>query len=225
MSAAARALSSRAPSRASFARAPRARARGPASAVVVPRASSDDDGASPFDFSTLAKRVDRLKREEASGATGTMQVIVLDATLPGQRLGLRFDAKDTKRRLNAGTALGPLAEVGDTFLMLGQAPSSGQILPLGTEVTLTRVEPFPDGSGDVEVELRGVRRVRIDGQPFNENGIAMVRDPSAQTSSSVRASRPPLSARSPRITSPPIHLTRRFVSRARVHIATLRRLR
>lgn len=214
MSAAARALSSRAPSRASFARAPRARARGPASAVVVPRASSDDDGASPFDFSTLAKRVDRLKREEASGATGTMQVIVLDATLPGQRLGLRFDAKDTKRRLNAGTALGPLAEVGDTFLMLGQAPSSGQILPLGTEVTLTRVEPFPDGSGDVEVELRGVRRVRIDGQPFNENGIAMVRDPSAQTSSSVRASRPPLSARSPRITSPPIHLTRRFVPHA-----------
>ena len=101
MSAAARALSSRAPSRASFARAPRGRARGPASAVVVPRASSDDGGASAFDFSTLAKRVDRLKREEASGATGTMQVIVLDATLPGQRLGLRFDAKDTKRRLNA----------------------------------------------------------------------------------------------------------------------------
>ena len=221
MSAAARSLSSCAPSRA-FSRAPRVRGCGLASAVVVPRASSEDDGASNLGFSTLAKRVDRLKREEASGTTGTMQVIVLDATLPGQRLGLRFDAKDTKFRLNAGTALGPLAEVGDRYLMLGQAPSSGQILPLGTEVTLMRVEPFPDGSGDVEVELRGVRRARIEGQPFNENGIAMVRDRQSRRRVCARLERlfPPLYS-----ASPPIHLTRLFLLRACIHVATFRRLK
>lgn len=222
MSAAARSLSSCAPSRASFSRAPRVRGCGLASAVVVPRASSEDDGASNLDFSTLAKRVDRLKREEASGTTGTMQVIVLDATLPGQRLGLRFDAKDTKFRLNAGTALGPLAEVGDRYLMLGQAPSSGQILPLGTEVTLMRVEPFPDGSGDVEVELRGVRRARIEGQPFNENGIAMVRDRQSRRRQCARLERLSPAAL---LASPPIHLTRLFLLRACIHVATFRRLK
>ena len=106
-----------------------------------------------------------------------MQVIVLDATLPGQRLTLRFHAADAKRRLNAGTELGPLVGVGDKYAMLGQAPSSGQVLPLGTEVQVTRVDVAPPDSngtpGDTEVELVGVRRLRIEGQPFNENGVAM----------------------------------------------------
>ena len=48
------------------------------------------------------------------------------------------------------TALGPLAAVGDTFAMLGQAPSSGQVLPLGTEVEILSIQPWPDASGDEE---------------------------------------------------------------------------
>ena len=58
---------------------------------------------------------------------------------------------DEKRKMNAGTNLGALAAVGDKFAMLGQAPSSGQVLPLGTEVEITRVEPHADGGGDTEV--------------------------------------------------------------------------
>ena len=143
------------------------------------RAGSDASDASPddsgdFSFRALARRVEQIKRDEARGTT-TMPVIVLDATLPGQRLGLRFDKKDTRRALNAGTALGPLAEVGDVFAMLGQAPRSGQVLPFGVEVAVSAVRDFPDGSGDVEVELVGRRRVRIEGQPFDENGVAMAR--------------------------------------------------
>lgn len=139
-------------------------------------AGSDDspDGSGDFSLRSLARRVEQIKRDEARGTT-TMPVIVLDATLPGQRLGLRFDKKDTRRALNAGTALGPLAEVGDAFAMLGQAPRSGQVLPFGVEVTVSRVRDFPDGSGDVEVELVGSRRVRIEGQPFDENGVAMAK--------------------------------------------------
>lgn len=143
------------------------------------RAGSDASDASPddsgdFSLRALARRVEQIKRDEARGTT-TMPVIVLDATLPGQRLGLRFDKKDTRRALNAGTALGPLAEVGDVFAMLGQAPRSGQVLPFGVEVAVSAVRDFPDGSGDVEVELVGKRRVRIEGQPFDENGVAMAR--------------------------------------------------
>ena len=139
-------------------------------------AGSDDspDGSGDFSLRSLARRVEQIKRDEARGTT-TMPVIVLDATLPGQRLGLRFDRKDTRRALNAGTSLGPLAEVGDAFAMLGQAPRSGQVLPFGVEVTVSRVRDFPDGSGDVEVELVGRRRVRIEGQPFDENGVAMAK--------------------------------------------------
>ena len=59
--------------------------------------------------------------------------------------------------------------------MLGQAPRSGQVLPFGVEVAVSAVRDFPDGSGDVEVELVGRRRVRIEGQPFDENGVAMAR--------------------------------------------------
>ena len=86
------------------------------------RAGSDASDASPddsgdFSLRALARRVEQIKRDEARGST-TMPVIVLDATLPGQRLGLRFDKKDTRRALNAGTALGPLAEVGDVFLAM-----------------------------------------------------------------------------------------------------------
>ena len=133
--------------------------------------AGSDDPADGFSLRSLARRVVQIKRDEARGTT-TMPVIVLDATLPGQRLGLRFDKKDTRRALNAGTALGPLAEVGDAFAMLGQAPRSGQVLPFGVEVTVSRVRDFPDGSGDVEVELVASRRLRIEGQPFDENGVA-----------------------------------------------------
>jgi hypothetical protein len=136
--------------------------------------SDETDDVTDFSLSALAKRVEQIKRDEASGTT-TMRVIVLDATLPGQRLGLRFDRRDTKRALNAGTALGSLTEPGDTYVMLGQAPLSGQVLPMGTEVRVSRVSPFPDGSGDVEVELVGIRRLRIEGQPFDENGVAMAK--------------------------------------------------
>jgi hypothetical protein len=137
--------------------------------------NADGDTESQFSLLTsLAKRVAQIKQDERSG-TQTMQVIVLDATLPGQVLGLRFQKGDIKRNLNAGTALGPLVEVGDTFLMLGQAPQSGQVLPMGTEVTVSRVGIFPDGSGDVEIELVGTRRVRVEGQPFNENGVAVAK--------------------------------------------------
>ena len=147
-----------------------------AEALPEDSAGSDEspDGSGDFSLRALARRVEQIKRDEARGTT-TMPVIVLDATLPGQRLGLRFDRKDTRRALNAGTSLGPLAEVGDAFAMLGQAPRSGQVLPFGVEVTVSRVRDFPDGSGDVEVELVGRRRVRIEGQPFDENGVAMAK--------------------------------------------------
>ena len=147
-----------------------------AEALPEDSAGSDEspDGSGDFSLRALARRVEQIKRDEARGTT-TMPVIVLDATLPGQRLGLRFDRKDTRRALNAGTSLGPLAEVGDAFAMLGQAPRSGQVLPFGVEVTVSRVRDFPDGSGDVEVELVGRRRVRIEGQPFDENGVTMAK--------------------------------------------------
>jgi len=127
------------------------------------------------DLSTLTRRVAALKRQEQTGSTATIQVAVLDATLPGQRLSLKFQKMDVKKRLNAGTELGELAAVGDKYAMLGQAPSSGQVLPLGTEVEITRIAPDPAGTGDTEVELVGLRRLRIEGQPFNENGIAMAK--------------------------------------------------
>ena len=100
-----------------------------AEALPEDSAGSDEspDGSGDFSLRALARRVEQIKRDEARGTT-TMPVIVLDATLPGQRLGLRFDRKDTRRALNAGTSLGPLAEVGDAFAMLGQAPRSGQVL-------------------------------------------------------------------------------------------------
>ena len=149
-------------------------------------------------------------------------MIVLDATLPGQRLGLRFDAKDTKFRLNAGTALGPLAEVGDRYLMLGQAPSSGQIL-LGTEVTLMRVEPFPDGSGDVEWSFevsaaRAHRRTTVQRERHRHGARSSV--PSSRQCARLERLSP-----AALLASPPIHLTRLFLLRACIHVATFRRLK
>ena len=173
-----------------------------AEALPEDSAGSDEspDGSGDFSLRALARRVEQIKRDEARGTT-TMPVIVLDATLPGQRLGLRFDRKDTRRALNAGTSLGPLAEVGDAFAMLGQAPRSGQVLPFGVEVTVSRVRDFPDGSGDVEVELVGRRRVRIEGQPFDENGVTMAKvafmdfAPDAPDSKTARMAKPCFSAR------------------------------
>ena len=124
-----------------------------------------------MDYASLEKRMLELKKQELVGHTGLLPVVVLDATLPNQRLALRFDAKDISRRMHAGTELGKMAEVGDKFAMLGLAPGSRQVLPLGTEVVLSRISPWPDGSGDVEIELIGSRRIRIEGQPFNENGV------------------------------------------------------
>ena len=151
-------------------------------ARTTPRASSEDDeetAGGTLDYASLEKRMLELKKQELVGHTGLLPVVVLDATLPNQRLALRFDAKDISRRMHAGTELGKMAEVGDKFAMLGLAPGSRQVLPLGTEVVLSRISPWPDGSGDVEIELIGSRRIRIDGQPFNENGVptAKVRGP------------------------------------------------
>ena len=142
-------------------------------ARTTPRASSKDDEetAGGLDYASLEKRMLELKKQELVGHTGLLPVVVLDATLPNQRLALRFDAKDISRRMHAGTELGKMAEVGDKFAMLGLAPGSRQVLPLGTEVVLSRISPWPDGSGDVEIELIGSRRIRIEGQPFNENGV------------------------------------------------------
>ena len=150
-------------------------------ARTTPRASSKDDEetAGGLDYASLEKRMLELKKQELVGHTGLLPVVVLDATLPNQRLALRFDAKDISRRMHAGTELGKMAEVGDKFAMLGLPPGSRQVLPLGTEVVLSRISPWPDGSGDVEIELIGSRRIRIEGQPFNENGVptAKVRGP------------------------------------------------
>jgi len=143
-------------------------------ARTTPRASSKDDeetAGGTLDYASLEKRMLELKKQELVGHTGLLPVVVLDATLPNQRLALRFDAKDISRRMHAGTELGKMAEVGDKFAMLGLAPGSRQVLPLGTEVVLSRISPWPDGSGDVEIELIGSRRIRIEGQPFNENGV------------------------------------------------------
>lgn len=142
-------------------------------ARTAPRASGKDEeeSAGGIDYASLERRVLNLKKQELVGHTGHLPVVVLDATLPNQRLALRFDAKDVSRRMHAGTELGKMAEVGDKFAMLGLAPGSRQVLPLGTEVVLSRISPWPDGSGDVEIELIGSRRIRIEGQPFNENGV------------------------------------------------------
>jgi len=146
-------------------------------ARTAPRASGKDEeeSAGGIDYASLERRMLDLKKQELVGHTGHLPVVVLDATLPNQRLALRFDAKDVSRRMHAGTELGKMAEVGDKFAMLGLAPGSRQVLPLGTEVVLSRISPWPDGSGDVEIELIGSRRIRIEGQPFNENGVPMAK--------------------------------------------------
>jgi hypothetical protein len=76
-----------------LAAAPRAR-RSPRArrATVTTGALPDDDSSldSSLDFSVLTKRMEALKEEEKSGASATVQIIVLDATLPLQRLTLRI---------------------------------------------------------------------------------------------------------------------------------------
>ena len=61
-------------------------------------------------------------------------------SVPGQVLPLVFPADgDPRRSLNGGTFLGADVKVGDTFGMLGQAPSNGQILPNGVEVVVREI--------------------------------------------------------------------------------------
>ena len=148
------------------AKRPRARARARAR-----DGAGDDDDATALDMDALRARVRALaKREEA---LETLRIVVLDASVPKQVLPLEFDGANVERTLNAGTALGRDARVGDRFGMLGQAPSNGQILPNGVEVTVTRAMVRPNG-GESLIELTASRRFKIVGAPFEDeaNGSA-----------------------------------------------------
>ena len=127
--------------------------------------AEEGDGISLDDLRILQQRVESIREREAK--MDVLQLLVLDASVPGQVLPLQFDAGgDPRRPLNGGTYVGEDVNLGDRFGMLGQAPSNGQILPNGVEVTVTRVLLKPDGSS--MVELTAGRRFKVHGQPFED---------------------------------------------------------
>lgn len=127
--------------------------------------AEEGDGISLDDLRILQQRVESIREREAK--MDVLQLLVLDASVPGQVLPLQFDAGgDPRRPLNGGTYVGEDVNIGDRFGMLGQAPSNGQILPNGVEVTVTRVLLKPDGSS--MVELTAGRRFKVHGQPFED---------------------------------------------------------
>ena len=80
-------------------------------------------------------------------------------SVPGQVLPLVFPADgDPRRSLNGGTFLGADVKVGDTFGMLGQAPSNGQILPNGVEVVVREISGALYTLVPIRPRRRGERR-------------------------------------------------------------------
>lgn len=134
--------------------------------VVVPRAEPDDaeNDITSADYRVLQKRMGEIRAREAS--LDIIPIVVLDSTVPKQRLPLTFESGNARRNLNAGTWLGEDIELGQRFGMLGQAPSNGQILPNGVLCEVTRLMLRP--SGETLVELTATRRFKIYGQPFED---------------------------------------------------------
>ena len=144
---------------------------------------SSDDGSgdnnnnneTDMNMEVLKLRMEQLRLRETE--TTPLRVLVLDASLPKQRLGLNFGTQgDAKRSLNCGTSMGegdiPL---GTKFAMLGMSPTNKKVLPCGVEVEVTQFEVNEDGS--TFVELTGTKRFKIDEQgPYlDEEEIPHVR--------------------------------------------------
>ena len=109
-----------------------------------------------MNMEVLKLRMEQLRLRETE--TTPLRVLVLDASLPKQRLGLNFGTQgDAKRSLNCGTSMGegdiPL---GTKFAMLGMSPTNKKVLPCGVEVEVTQFEVNEDGS--TFVELTGTKR-------------------------------------------------------------------
>ena len=147
--------------------------------------SSDDDSGdnnnnnnnneADMNMEVLKLRMEQLRLRETE--TTPLRVLVLDASLPKQRLALNFGTQgDAKRSLNCGTSMGegdiPL---GTKFAMLGMSPTNKKVLPCGVEVEVTQFEVNEDGS--TFVELTGTKRFKIDEQgPYlDEEEIPHVR--------------------------------------------------
>jgi len=146
-----------------------------ASASRSTGASEDAGEALPAaEYEILLARMRAIRQREAS--LDVIPIVVLDATVPKQRLPLTFDGNNPRRNLNAGTWLGTNVELGQKFGMLGQAPSNGQILPNGVLCEVTRLMMKP--SGDTLIELTAGRRFKIYGQPFEDESNDMA--PSAR---------------------------------------------
>ena len=137
--------------------------------------SKNDSNETDMNMEVLKLRMEQLRLRETE--TTPLRVLVLDASLPKQRLGLNFGTKgDAKRSLNCGTSMGegdiPL---GTKFAMLGMSPTNKKVLPCGVEVEVTEFEVNDDGS--TFVELTGTKRFKIDEQgPYlDEDEIPHVR--------------------------------------------------
>ena len=83
-----------------------------------------------MNMEVLKLRMEQLRLRETE--TTPLRVLVLDASLPKQRLGLNFGTQgDAKRSLNCGTSMGegdiPL---GTKFAMLGMSPTNKKSLTM-----------------------------------------------------------------------------------------------
>ena len=137
--------------------------------------NNNNNNETDMNMEVLKLRMEQLRLRETE--TTPLRVLVLDASLPKQRLGLNFGTQgDAKRSLNCGTSMGegdiPL---GTKFAMLGMSPTNKKVLPCGVEVEVTQFEVNEDGS--TFVELTGTKRFKIDEQgPYlDEEEIPHVR--------------------------------------------------
>ena len=152
-------------SRANVVRRRRGRCRVPRIARAMPDENDDaKNDITSADYRILQERMGAIRAREAS--LDVIPIVVLDSTVPKQRLPLTFESGNARRNLNAGTWLGEDLELGQRFGMLGQAPSNGQILPNGVVCEVTRLMMKP--SGESLVELTATRRFKIYGQPFED---------------------------------------------------------
>ena len=143
----------------------RGRCRVPRIARATPEENDDaKNDITSADYRILQERMGAIRAREAS--LDVIPIVVLDSTVPKQRLPLTFESGNARRNLNAGTWLGEDLELGQRFGMLGQAPSNGQILPNGVVCEVTRLMMKP--SGESLVELTATRRFKIYGQPFED---------------------------------------------------------
>ena len=142
---------------------------------VSSSSSSSSSSGDEDDMKVLKMRMEQVRLRETE--TIPLRVLVLDASLPKQKLGLNFGTQsDAKRSLNCGTSVGEgKIPLGTKFAMLGMSPTNKKVLPCGVEVEVTQFEVNDDGS--TFVELTGTKRFKIDEQgPYlDEEEIPHVR--------------------------------------------------